>query len=238
MTEPNRVEKNEAGFSLPELLIAMTVTLVLMAMAAGLLARCVNIRTGEDATTDSLADVQRALNIMSREVANAGFGISSNGVVGCAGGSCDSDASSIRVRSDLDGSGTTAQDGEDVKFLRNVADDTSYLVRYDANAATNKATVLANRIDAVQFHYFDRRVSYNTAQYNPASPAASLLTNVRSTSGAAAAEVTPNNAVYVVIVVAVRLDAVGTPNSDGYQGPRTQMLASDVALRNSALFAY
>ena len=239
--------KGEAGFSLIELLVAMAVALVLMAMASKVLTECFNVRSRQDTRTATIADVQRALNIISREVASAGYGLSTNGVVGCSGAlatTCDSDAESIRVRSNLDRFDTSPADAdtddanEDVKFFLNDSANTRYLVRYDANAAVTKATVLANRIDALQFHYFDRPVSYTTLTYDPADEDASLLTDVKDKTGTAQAEVAPDQATYVVIVVAVTLPAVGTPGADGYQPEAQEMLASDVALRNNNLLNY
>jgi prepilin-type N-terminal cleavage/methylation domain-containing protein len=239
MTELKQKRPKESGFSLVELLIAMTVSLVLMALASTLLARCIHIRTSEDRSTESLADVQRALNIISREIANAGYGLSSNGIVGCNGANCDSNRNSIRVRANLDGSSDgTMQEGEDIKYFLNDTENTNYLARYDASASGARATVLANRIDVLQFYYFNQRVSYNTVQFNPATPNASLITNVRHTNGTAATEVTPNNARYVVMVVSVRLPSVGRPGQEGYTPERNEMLASDVSLRNSILNEY
>ena len=236
----------EAGFSLIELMIAMAVTLVLMTLASKVLMECFNIRTTQDSRSAAIADVQRGLNIISREVAGAGFGLTNNGVVGCnAAGACDSNATSIRVRSNLnrlDSTPTdadTLDDGEDLKYYVNNLDaDTQYLVRYNINATGTKATVLANRITAVQFHYFDKRVTYTTLSYNPAAPGASLITNVRASNGVAQAEVAPDQARYVVIMIIVRLPAVGKPGSPGYQPPANEMLVSDVALRNNDLTNY
>ena len=70
-----------AGFSLVELLIAMTITLILMGFATSLLAAGFRIRNRGNAVSDAAADGQRALNIMSREIANAGFNLVTNGIV-------------------------------------------------------------------------------------------------------------------------------------------------------------
>jgi prepilin-type N-terminal cleavage/methylation domain-containing protein len=236
---------NAAGFSLIELMIAMAVTLTMMTLASKVLMECFNIRTHQDARSDTLADVQRALNIISREVGSAGFGLTNNGVVGCvAGGACDSNATSIRVRSNANrfditpSDADTLDDNEDVKYFLNDSANTRYLVRYNANAPGTKSTVLANRITAIQFHYFDERVTYTTLNYDPAAPNASLVTNARDSSGAAKAEVAPNLARYVVIMIVVRLPAVGKPDAPGYKPPSNEMLVSDVALRNNDLSNY
>ncbi len=237
----------ESGFSLIELVIAMAVTLVLMTLASKVLMECFNVRSRQDARTAALADVQRALNIVSREVASAGFGLTTNGIVGCSGvaaSTCDSDGTTIRVRSNLNRFDTspadadTSDDNEDVKFFLNDSVNTRYLVRYNRNAPGTEATVLANRIDALQFYYYDRRVTYTTGTYDPDDPDAALITNVKNSTGAAQAEVAPNLAKYVVIVVVVSLEAVGTPGTGGYQPETQEMLVSDVALRNNDLANY
>ena len=80
MSESNKKNLN-SGVSLLELLIAMTITMTLMTAAATLLASSVRMRSRENQKSDALADTQRALNIMSRELANAGFNMTNNGLV-------------------------------------------------------------------------------------------------------------------------------------------------------------
>jgi hypothetical protein len=103
---------------------------------------------------------------------------------------------------------------------------------------SNQATVLANRVDQLQFYYYDERVTYTTGTFDAAAPDAALITNVRNSAGAAENEVAPNLAKYVVVVIVVALDAVGTPGTDGYQPETQEMLVSDVALRNNDLANY
>jgi type II secretory pathway pseudopilin PulG len=139
-------EKQNAGFSLLELLISMTVTIVLMAAACTLLAQALGTRTRENKRSDALADAQRALNIMSRELANSGFGLTDNGLV-----VADSGASAIRVRANLDGDATVDGTDEDVTYVYQA---TSFaIVRYDRNV--DAATSLASRIDSLNFTFFD-----------------------------------------------------------------------------------
>ena len=83
-----RRSNNQAGFSLLEVLIAMGITITIMTLATTLLAASFRIRSREDRKSDAVADVQRALNIMTREIANAGLkvpgdllAVSKNGVV-------------------------------------------------------------------------------------------------------------------------------------------------------------
>jgi hypothetical protein len=99
-----------------------------------------------------------------------------------------------------------------------------YLVRHDPYG--NGSTVLANRIDSMKIHYYDQKVTYT------APPGAYDITDV------SAAPVSPENAKYVVIAIAVTLDPVGQPGSPGYQPPYTVLLCSDVTLRNTSLWSY
>lgn len=226
------------GFSLLELIIGMAITLVIMGMASTLVASAFRMRSRENQKSDALADVQRGLNIMSREIANAGFNLNTNGIV-----AEDSDADSIRIRSNLNkfdtsvsleartGIGLAAiaseDAGEDVKYFRNLAADTQYLARYDEYSAdVNKGTVLANRIDSLKIHYFGQAVTYD------ADPDDTDISNP------SAAEVLPGAAKYIVIALAVTLNEVGTPGSPGYQAERHVLLVSDVTLRNSGLSTY
>src|ERR1041385_1918952 len=76
-----KAHASEAGFSLIELIIAMGLLLVMMIGASQLLMRSLGTRTRENQKSDALADAQRALNIMSREIGNSGFGLDYNGIV-------------------------------------------------------------------------------------------------------------------------------------------------------------
>ncbi len=228
MQQNSNPAKNMAGFSLVELLIAMTVTLVMLGIATTALTTGYRIRDREESVTDAAADAQRALNIMSREIANAGFNLNTNGVV-----PGDSNATSIRIRSNLNKYDTTASDasrtgvidpGEDIKYFVNTANNTDYLVRLDLNATGNKTTVLANRVDQIRIHYFAQKTTYTTTDCD--------------ISGASSGEVDPSLAAYVVIAVCVRIPASGSPNTAGYQPPSNVLLASDVTLRNSILTNY
>jgi len=222
-------KKGNAGFSLLELLIAMSLTIVMLGIAATALSTGFRIREREESVTDAVADAQRALNIMSREIANAGFNLRTNGIV--AG---DSDSTSIRIRSNLNKYDMTVADlnrnnvvdpGEDLKFFINVANNTDYLVRHDEfSTAEFKTTVLANRMDSLRLHYFASKVTYGTADCDITGPS----------SG----EVNPDAARYVVIALCVRIAAAGVPNTAGYQPASNVLLVSDVTLRNANLIHY
>ena len=229
MSSPN---KKAGGFSLIELLIAMAITMALMTAAATLLANALRVRSRENQKSDALADVQRALNIMSREVANSGFNLSNNGIV-----TTDSTRNKLRIRANLNRfmvddptltneQRTSAQDAlEDITYFINEADQTRYLARHDRYGTGS--TVLANRIDSMNFYYFDQKVTYTAA------PGDDEITNM-----SAAEVIDKTKAKYIVIAVSVTLDQVGTPGAPGYQPPYSVLLCSDVALRNNELWSY
>jgi type II secretory pathway pseudopilin PulG len=223
-------KNTSGGFSLLELLIAMVITMALMTAASTLLANALRVRSRENQKSDALADTQRALNIMSREIANSGFNLTNNGIV-----AADSSLNEIRVRSNLnrydydlsvseDSRNNVQDSGEYITYFINTADNTMYLARHDKYGTGS--TVLANRIDGMNIHYFDRQVTYT------APPGGSDIT------GASAVEVSPANAKYIVIAISVTLDAVGQPGSPGYQPPYSVLLCSDVTLRNTGLWSY
>lgn len=223
-------KNTSGGFSLLELLIAMVITMALMTAATTLLANALRVRSRENQKSDALADTQRALNIMSREIANAGFNMTGNGIV-----AADSGLNEIRVRSNLnrydydasvtDDSRNNVQDsGEDITYFINSADNTMYLARHDKYGTGS--TVLANRIDGMNIHYFDQKVTY-------IAPAGGSDITDKS-----ALEVSPSSAKYIVIAISVTLDPVGEPGSAGYQPPYSVLLCSDVTLRNTDLWSY
>ena len=148
--------RGQLGFSLIELMIAMTMTLIVAGASATLLSQSFRMRSREDLRSDAIADAQRALNIVSREIANSGFGLIDNGIV-----PGDTDNQSIRVRANLNaytletGNGQVSNPDEDVKYLmyHDNAENRHYLVRLDA--VTKATTVLANRLDRFDLQYFD-----------------------------------------------------------------------------------
>jgi type II secretory pathway pseudopilin PulG len=244
-----RRSNNQAGFSLLEVIIAMGITITIMGLASTLLASGFRVRSREDRKSDAISDVQRALNIMTREIANSGLklpgglaAVSTNGVV-----TDDSDNTSIRFVSNLNGMPDSANGyfedpdvedtDEDIKFLMYVDEALGqrYIVRYEKNGS-KQTTVLANRIDSLVFRYYDEKVTYETTVTTVDGNNVCDITNVVNASGAAKNEVSPGAAKFVVIAVGVTLPAVGSPNTDGYQPPSQVQLTSDVVLRNSIVY--
>ncbi len=226
----NQTVNSEKGFSLIELLIAMTVTIVIAAIASNLVAQSFRLRSREDVRSDAVADAQRALNIVSREIANAGFGLIDNGIV-----PGDTNNGSIRFRANLNaytrdesgnpvsGYNAVVDKDEDIKYTMYNDDEANrhYLVRYDAILGAvdqrNGTTVLANRLDSFSLQYFDGSGSVLDVVSNPDAVISAWK---------------------VRITVGVILPAEGQPGSPGYQPQSSINLVSDVVLRNTSQITY
>ena len=208
--------RGEGGFSLIELMVALGVTLVIMVVASKMLAMSMFVRQRENQRSEAVADVQRALQAMSREISNAGLGLSNNGLV-----AADSDDIAIRIRSNLNAFcnvTTTCDDdtgdaGEDVVYtlINNTTggggDNQRLITRQDVNNG-NAVSALANRIDSLKFEYV--------------TPAGA------TTADASLAQ-------KVKITVTVTLPAVGRQGQAGYQPPSQMQLISEAVLRNLLL---
>ena len=198
----------EKGFSLIELIIAMTVMLVLLGLVSTILTGALSIRSRESSKTDALSSAQAALNVISREVANSGYGLDYNGLV-----AADSGNKKIRVRANLTNSNNCVTDpGEDVTYFYDLT--TQSIVRSERHATAEcgttsetKTSVVVNRISDITLQYFDYS-STNTIGTQTTTPTV--------------------NTGRVVITVVVKLEDVrGQPSN------QTVSLKSDVTLRNS-----
>jgi type II secretory pathway pseudopilin PulG len=146
-------KKTEAGFSLLELTIAMGITLAVMAAASTLLATSLRTRSRENTRSEAIASAQRALNIMTREIGNSGYGLTDNGIV-----TADSGNNSIRVRANLNNDTDLSDTDEDVRFVFQSAN--AAIVRVD-NAVGS--VVLATSITGLTITYLDMSGNAATA---------------------------------------------------------------------------
>ncbi len=220
-----------------ELIIGMGITLSIVGIAATLLSSSFNVRSRENKRTEAIAAAQHALSNISRDVANAGFGLRKNGIV-----ADDSDASSIRIRANLDAfSGTSnaaslAQADEDVEYFLHKSDPDPNavcgnlvrcdLMRYDVNLQQSR--LLVGNVDDFEIYYFSQRVDYTldpTGGINVTTSGVSEVDDQSQTN-------------YLVITMLLNLDAVGTPGQPGYIPASQVQLATDVAIRNRNLAFY
>lgn len=213
----SRRTKKQSGFSLIELTIAMLVMLSLLAIVSTLMSRSMGVRARESRKTDALTAAQAALNVLSREIANSGYGIYDDATSKTANNGLiipDSNGNRIHFRANLTNTGSTltpdivlatSDPGEDVTYFFDAATDS--IVRYDPHD-TPQTSVVVNRISNVTFQYY---------QYAGASSAAVGPTSVPTADTGR-----------VVITVQVAMDpVVGQPDN------QFVTFTTDVTLRNS-----
>jgi prepilin-type N-terminal cleavage/methylation domain-containing protein len=151
-------QKNQRGFSLVELLLALTLTLIILGVAVGSFTQAISMRASESSRTDALTSVQAAINIMSREISNSGYGLKTNGIPTDANGiAVDSDERRLHFRANTTNtypSNTdpgTVNPGEDITYFYDTASKS--VVRYDA--VTGQTSGVINRVSEVEFGYYD-----------------------------------------------------------------------------------
>lgn len=215
-----RRRDGESGFSLVELLVAMLVMTVVSGAAMSLLLGSFNVRVREDQRSEGISDARRALNTISRELSSAGYALPPGMTYSASGGTQsvppnglipeDCDQTQLTFVANLNGlDGTSDNDvvdlDEGVKYqFVQEGGGLNYLVRKDLNLADS--SVLANRLDGVQFDYLD--AAGNDLSANKAA------------------------AVSVRVTLFVTLNPVGRPGTAGYQAASRVNLTSLVNLRN------
>lgn len=140
--------KTNAGFSLLELVVAMTIMLILLGLVSTLLVSTLGIKSRESRRTDALTSAQAALNLLSHEISSSGYGLTNNGLV-----LADSNSHRIHCRANIINSDSvTNAPGEDVAYYLDSASGS--IIRYD-RYRTPQTSVVVNRISDVTFQYFD-----------------------------------------------------------------------------------
>lgn len=164
---------NDKGFSLLELIIAMAFTLVLLGIVSTLFTAAVGTRSRQSRRTDALTSAQAALNVMSREISNSGYGLTNNGMV-----PSDSHQQRLHFRSNVvNTDSSTNSAGEDVTYFYDA--NTQSIVRFDANDAP-QTSIVVNRISNITLTYFDYNGSSSTPvqRTSPTSSTGRIRINV------------------------------------------------------------
>lgn len=150
----NQRAKTCAGFSMIELLVSIGMTIVILGVAVASFSGALSMRERESSRTDALTSVQAAINILSREISNSGYGLDkdeTNGIV-----TEDSNKKRLRIRANTvntypsnTDTGTTSR-GEDITYFYDAASQS--VVRYDP---VTGASGVINRVSDVDFQYYD-----------------------------------------------------------------------------------
>jgi|SRR6476661_5207422 len=191
------------GFSLIELIVSMVLTLMILGVAVVTFSNALSTRERESSKTDAITSAQAALNIMSREIGNSGYGLSDNGLVTATANDSNGKRLHFRTNTDNDNYDTNSR-GEDVTFYYDNA--TQSVVRYDAYP-TPQISGIINRVSDVDFVYYDYAAD-GTITTSTTTPSA--------------------NTGRIEIILTVRLPDVRAQPSN-----RTVTLKTDVTLRNS-----
>lgn len=158
-----RENKTSSGFSIVELLIATTITLVILSLVSTLFSKSLSTRQRESSRTDALTAAQAALNVMSREISNSGYGLVDNGIV-----FADSNPQKLHFLSNITNTNNNVTDPrENITYFFDPA--TESILRYDAHGNgvnSPQTSIIINRISSVNFQYFDYTDSNSTPTIN------------------------------------------------------------------------
>ena len=192
----NECGESETGFTLIELIVSMILTLIILGVAVTVFSAALKGRDYQSARTDAIVSAQAAINIISRDVGNSGYGLLNNGIV-----QADSTADRLHFRTNVDNSNyTTTNPNEDVTFF---CDDCNAnggsVVRYDASGSGTTSGII-NRVSRIRFQYWDYNEithaltgPFNVATLNTGRITITLtviLNNISGSPGAASADVT------------------------------------------------
>jgi prepilin-type N-terminal cleavage/methylation domain-containing protein len=198
------VNKKVSGFSLVELIVGMTIMLIILGVVSTLFAQALSTRQRESSRADALTAAQAALNVISREVANSGYGLIDNGII-----AADSGLQKLHFISNTTNTNAAVTDqGEDITYFFDTASKS--ILRYDAHGnpdGSAQTSIIINRISDVKFQYF----------------------NYSGSSSTATETLTPsNNTGRITVTITVNLE-----NVSGQTNGQKVVLISDVTLRNS-----
>jgi hypothetical protein len=132
------------------MILSVAISTLILGAGVAAFTMALNMRAREASKTDAITSTQAALNVMTREIGNSGFGLTTNGIV-----LADSTNKKLRFRSNLyNNDGQASVSGEDVMFYFDATSGS--VVRFDRNVGANGTTSgVVNRISDVEFGYYD-----------------------------------------------------------------------------------
>ena len=143
--------KREAGFSIIEMMVTMLIMLIIMGLVTTLFSRSLQTKSRESSRTDALTSAQAALNVMSREIANSGYGTVTNGLM------TDSTDELLHfVSNHVNTNDNLLQPGENITYY--FEPTTESILRHDENGdgpGSPVTSIIINRISRVDYEYFN-----------------------------------------------------------------------------------
>jgi prepilin-type N-terminal cleavage/methylation domain-containing protein len=173
-----RSEQNipcNSGFSLIELLISLALSLIILTGAVAVYTAALSTRERESGRVDAFNAAQAALSVMSREIGNAGYGLTNNNGLVVA----DCDGKQIRIRANVyNADNTTSSPGEDIIYLYDTASQS--VVRFDKNAGVGgETTGIINRVSDVDFEYHNFNDDGTSSIGNPSANTAKVTIKLK-----------------------------------------------------------
>ena len=142
--------KKNAGFTIIELLIALTLSLVVLTSVSGAFVSQRKTYDAQEQMTEMIQGTRAVMEIFTRDVKLAGFNpTGSTTLVGIP-----YNTTQLEIRADLDGDGT-ATSSDTNELIIYTHDSTNLEIDRDAGQAFSYAKLLAEDIESFTFDYLD-----------------------------------------------------------------------------------
>jgi Tfp pilus assembly protein PilW len=134
-----------------ELIVSLVLTLIILGVAVTVFSSALKGRDYQSARTDAITSSQAAINLISRDVGNSGYGLLNNGIV-----LSDSNADRLHFRTNVNNSNyLTTDPNEDITFFCEACNaNGGSVVRYDASG-TGSTSGIINKVSRIRFQYWD-----------------------------------------------------------------------------------
>ncbi len=137
-------KNNEQGFTILELVVALTISLILMGIAVKIFLVQQKAYNVQGQLSEMQQNIRAATDMIVRESKMAGYDPTDLGFVGIGN---NSSATSIQILADLDGDGLTTGANEDITYSYDAVD-----LQIERNGAGNP---IAENIQSFDLKYFD-----------------------------------------------------------------------------------
>ena len=187
----DRIWRDKRGFTVAELLVAALFGMIVIATLYGFFRDQLYFLVAQETKTATLEDARGALDMMVRELSNAGsFPLPANYPTTRSANDDDvnnckrvvsASATSIRIQADLNGDGDCADDNEDVTYTYN---STSGTISRNSNTSPVVSNVVAS-------NFLTYYVAGSTTTVTPSSTNINAIKRVKITFAIQVADPTP-----------------------------------------------
>jgi type IV pilus assembly protein PilW len=149
-------KNKENGFTLVELLIAMTIGLIILAALSSTFLMQRKIYDVQEQVVEMVQTARAAIDMMSREIRMAGYDPTGAGFDGIT-----YSTSQLQIRADLDGSGSTDGTNENIRYAY-YDEHSSYPYQIKRKTGNGNFQPFAENIQSFIFDYLDSAGSATT----------------------------------------------------------------------------